>query len=115
MKNLTFGISFLVVTTCYFLIRWLVTSSYSVQLVSEWYECEASICNYSYELRNTSNNYESGEVIVKTYKDGGIKTNVDLSFISEPYNVSPMGKVKIAGEISNSEPVAYLKFIHVSK
>ena len=35
------------------------------------------------------------------------------SFLS--LNVSPMGKVKIAGEISNSEPLAYLKFIHVSK
>ncbi|WP_041324052.1 hypothetical protein [Saccharophagus degradans] len=97
------------------LLRWFVVSSYPVQLVNEVYECNLSICKYEFDLLNNSSQIQSGEVWVKTYRKGGIKSDVSLEIVVERYSLAAYSKQTFQGSINSAGVVETLRFIHASK
>ena len=96
-------------------VRWIFVYSYPVQLINDEYRCVSSICNYEYQLVNSSSKKQVGQVLVKTYKQGGIKTNVELESVNMPYKLAPKSKMLFSGSVKSYEIVDNLKFIHASK
>lgn len=96
-------------------VRWVFVCSYPVQLISDEYKCASSICSYEYHLVNNSSKMQVGQVLVKAYKQGGIKANVELESVNVPYKLAPKSKMLFSGSVKTTEIVDNLKLIHASK
>lgn len=97
------------------ILRWFAVSSHPVQLVNEVYECNLSICTFEFDLLNNSSQIQSGEVLVKTYRKGGIKSDVSLAIVVERYSLAAYSKQTFQGSINSAGAVETLRVIHASK